>query len=134
MKKKNKNTGFYKVFVYGSLKRGFGNNDFLKDSTFLKETETLENTYHMISLGVFPGVIKNGACRVSGEVYLINKSTFVGLDYLEGNGSLYNRELIKLASGDEAWMYFFTKSWAGDGKGIGYSFGDDSIIIQNWLA
>lgn len=93
------------VFVYGSLKQGYGNHHFVATSKFLGETRTLKRAYKMLALGSFPGVFKGGKHSIEGELYEVNDLVLSNLDRLESNGYFYKRELILLANGQEAWMY-----------------------------
>ncbi len=96
----------YKVFVYGSLKLGFWNNErFLSNSDYLGDSETAEHCYDMVSFTSFPGVVEGGKYGICGEVYEVDDYTLARLDLLEGNGHFYVRKLVELTSGDEAWMY-----------------------------
>ena len=88
-----------KIFVYGTLKRGHGNFEyFLKGkSKFLGEGFT-NDKFHMRQVG-FPVVLPVGdpMKRVSGEVFEIDVGpVLAGLDRLEGNGSMYQREERKI--------------------------------------
>jgi gamma-glutamylcyclotransferase (GGCT)/AIG2-like uncharacterized protein YtfP len=100
----------HRVFVYGSLKRGFGNNSILGNSEFLGERITADNHYRMISFGAFPGVIFSKSAKtvakVFGELYVVNDYVLKRLDMLEGNGNFYQRELVSLIDEEHpAWMY-----------------------------
>lgn len=77
-----------KVFVYGTLKRGFGNNLLLSDAKYLGE-DSLEG-YDMLDLGWYPA-IKRGTGTVHGEVYEISPHILKRLDSLEGTPSYYAR-------------------------------------------
>jgi len=104
------------VFVYGSLKNGFGNNVVLQrtNSVLIGSAVTEESIYSMISFGSFPGVYRaNDQCetpyRIQGELYAVNKKGMRNLDTLESNGSFYQREVTKIRIDDkttvDAWMY-----------------------------
>lgn len=100
----------HKVFVYGSLKRGLHNNGFLSEARFIGERTTQDETWVMLSLGGFPGVLKKHhgglSASVRGELYEVDDETLARLDRLESNGHFYNRELVKLIDEDHpAWMY-----------------------------
>jgi len=82
------------VFVYGSLKNGFGNNRLLESSKFISEAITVNDNFDMTSLGGFPGVVSEGQKRISGEVYSISNDILSRLDVLESNGSFYTRRQI----------------------------------------
>ena len=93
-----------KVFVYGSLKKGYGNHDYhLDKSEFLGKSETLPQ-YSLFSLGSFPGVIKGGITPVQGELYAVDEEGLQRLDRLEGHPTFYKREVIETSEG-EAWIY-----------------------------
>jgi gamma-glutamylcyclotransferase (GGCT)/AIG2-like uncharacterized protein YtfP len=101
------------VFVYGSLKKGFPNYHVISegdDSQLIMETTTSDN-YDMISLGVFPAVIKQRSwAKIKGEVYAVDDLTMDVLDMLESNGEFYRRELISVDFMEEpVWCYFLMK-------------------------
>lgn len=105
----NKNK--YIVFVYGSLKRGFGNHTFLESSKFLGITETVYHNFRMHPLfGSFPAVTSttDDAYAIMGELYEVDFQTLKRLDMLEGDGKLYTRRLVSVwgnARIVDAWMY-----------------------------
>lgn len=84
---KDEATGRRLVFVYGSLKEGYGNHRLLLTST-LRHHATLPYGHRMFSLGGFPGVVEadlSSGYPIHGEVYEVAESTlFESLDYLEG--------------------------------------------------
>jgi gamma-glutamylcyclotransferase (GGCT)/AIG2-like uncharacterized protein YtfP len=92
-----------KIAVYGTLRKGNGNNMLLSTSNFLGATETLPK-FEMFSLGGFPG-IRNGSTRIKVEVYEVDEHTLGRLDRLEGyhgvgQPNLYERETIDTEFGD----------------------------------
>ena len=93
------------IFVYGSLKKGYGNSNLLKTSEFLG-TYMTTNRYGMVSFGSFPALIHYGNHTIQGEMYSITPETLVTLDALEGNGSFYQREVIDVEGFGEALCYF----------------------------
>ena len=135
-----------KVFVYGSLKKGFGNNRILAHSKFLGKGITLDDSFSMISLGGFPGVIY-GTKRVEGELYQVDNEVFESLDRLEGNGHFYQRELIPIILLDnpnggkniKAWMYVLVNQKSHFGRGrkenkdrIGFNDNKKAEYWRNW--
>jgi gamma-glutamylcyclotransferase (GGCT)/AIG2-like uncharacterized protein YtfP len=107
----------YSVFVYGSLKRGFGNHDCLNGSEFLGSAVTEHDCYTMHSFGAFPAVSAaddNPSHFIAGELYLVSRSTLEVLDRLEGNGHFYTRRLVNVQTNNrqivEAWMYLVPHS------------------------
>jgi len=104
-----------KVFVYGTLLRGFGNHVLLHDATYLGEATT-EPEFKMVSLGGFPGVYPGGETAIKGEVYEITESTESRLDGLEGvndlnpQRGLYRKEYIDLEGYGETLIYIYNTS------------------------
>lgn len=97
------------IFVYGTLKRGDPNHQFLNSSEFICTTRTMKK-YTMLNLGPFPGVLKNESASTSsiqGEVYDITAQTLETLDSYEGDW--YFREEVELEAGITALMYFLRK-------------------------
>ena len=87
-----KNTAL--VFVYGSLKKGFWNNRFLKGAAFLGEGHT-SKLYTLVDGGVPFAVPNEKGLPVKGEVYEIDLSTHLGpLDWLEGHPRNYERTTV----------------------------------------
>ena len=102
-----------KIFVYGTLLRGFGNWSWaLKSQTFISVGETLPE-YEMISLGGFPGMLTDGATAIQGEVFEVDDAHLQEIDKLEGAdrsnpmSGMYRAEQITLADGTECWTYIF---------------------------
>ena len=92
----------YKVAVYGTLRKGNGNNVLLSNSKMVGTVFTAPN-YQMFSLGGFPG-IRSGNKRVLVEVYEVDDATLSRLDRLEGyrgegESNFYERELTETALG-----------------------------------
>lgn len=98
------------VFVYGSLKRGFGNHPVIQDGSFIDEAITSEPSYEMFCMGGFPGVV-HGDKLISGEVYAVDDLVLERLDRLEGNGSFYTREVVDTTIGP-AWVYLLTDDYS----------------------
>lgn len=80
------------VFVYGSLRKGFGNHYLLENSQFVKEA-TLSG-FQMYSLGGFPAIThsRSKKDKIKGEIYEVNEATLYHLDRLEGHPNFYFRE------------------------------------------
>ena len=97
-----------KVFVYGTLKKGFSNHQTLDRSSghFIAECETVAK-FTMVNVGHFPGVIPGDSYTIKGEVYEVDSLNY--LDMLEGFPHLYVREEVLLANGDIAWIYLFNE-------------------------
>lgn len=99
----------HRVFVYGTLKKGLGNHNFLKNSTFIGEDRTQENLFEMRAMGSIPFVVQtnNLSFSISGELYEVTNQVLRELDILEGNGMFYTRKLVWLENNyeEQAWMY-----------------------------
>lgn len=82
-----------KVFVYGTLKRGYWNNRLLFNCEYVKD-HTL-NGYKLYNAG-FPVATPAEGCSVVGEVFEIPKDiepqVIASLDRLEGVPTMYTRE------------------------------------------
>lgn len=83
------------VFVYGTLRKGFGNHYLLKEAEFVGFAKTKEK-YTMYER-VIPFVSKDRkTSQIVGEVYLVDDNTLSRLDHLEGHPYWYYREMIDI--------------------------------------
>ena len=92
-----------RLFVYGTLKRGFRNAFYLNGADYLGEFTTCSD-YSMYDFGGYPAVSLEGDSPIAGEVYGINPDILAVIDRLEWYPDLYQRVTISTAYG-EAWMY-----------------------------
>lgn len=89
------------LFVYGSLKRGFSNQQWLAGQVFLCEAHT-RPVYRMFDYGGFPALvladrIGQTGRSISGEIWRVDIETLTRLDILEGvDQGLYRRAVIEL--------------------------------------
>ena len=105
-----------RVFVYGTLKRGFGNHRLLREATFVGKAIT-KKKYSMTRDGI-PFVNEDReTSQIHGEVYEVTPEIKEGLDRLEGfrgkrENSFYYRKSIPifvendLDQEEEAEIYF----------------------------
>lgn len=101
------------VFVYGTLKRGFGNHRVMADAggEFVCEGRTV-TPFPLVVQGLPYLIFRPGnGQRVEGEVYRIaDDEGWYRLDSLEGHPNFYRRKLIEVEGEDgdiyEAWAYF----------------------------
>ena len=116
----------HKVFVYGTLKRGYtANAMLLADAEYIGEFVTTKK-YRMYDLGPFPSVIQaDDGHYIMGEIYEVDDDTLIQLDTLEGVPRLYARgETVcrpiidgKLVEGEDnditAFIYTFNQEIQG---------------------
>lgn len=117
-----------KLFIYGTLKRGYCNNHILKEynAKWLGKATTCPG-YILIDLGCFPGLIrptrkvsrkansKIGGNKVFGEVWEVDDECLKRLDQFESG--LYERGPIELMlpfEADNVESYFYIGK-VGDG-------------------
>jgi len=99
----NNKEPMFPVFVYGSLKKGFGNHRVMDyvGAVFQHEAKTLLPKYTMFSLGGFPALDEARhdeiPAYVLGELYLVSKAGLETLDRFE-NG--YLRKSLPLQTPD----------------------------------
>jgi gamma-glutamylcyclotransferase (GGCT)/AIG2-like uncharacterized protein YtfP len=101
-------TGESYIFVYGTLKRGMGNNSILADSKF-QCYATTEPIYSLFGDGI-PFLKEGGKHHVWGEVYKVSAEVRQELDWLEGHPEWYRRVPVGLEgpwsdAGVEAYVY-----------------------------
>ncbi len=84
-----------RLFVYGTLMKGFHNNHLLTSSKYLGGG-MLEIPYYMVSLGdAFPALTPcEGLNWIKGELYEVTENTLDRVDRLEGHPWFYRRERI----------------------------------------
>src|SRR5690606_2904045 len=86
------------VFVYGTLKRGYGNHGVLGGSEFVGEAVTDRHNYYMFD-GGFPWVVDGGEHKVVGELYEVkSKNILDNLDRLEGVPYMYVKSEVDVVT------------------------------------
>jgi gamma-glutamylcyclotransferase (GGCT)/AIG2-like uncharacterized protein YtfP len=93
----------YRVFVYGTLRRGGTNHRLLARARHLGDWTT-PAVFALFDLGGYPGAVPRGQTAVVGEVYSVDAATLRRLDRLEDYPRLYDRVPVATPWGD-AWMY-----------------------------
>lgn len=101
----------YRVFVYGTLKRGHSANIMIVQNygTFVKEARTAPN-YALYCNGSFPGMKETDieGEGVLGEVFEVPGEAFEVLDRYECvRDGLFRREEIELEDGSKAFAYLY---------------------------
>jgi gamma-glutamylcyclotransferase (GGCT)/AIG2-like uncharacterized protein YtfP len=83
------------VFVYGTLMYGNANHKhYLANSRYLGDG--VLHGYALYDLGSYPGVKPSESDQVLGEVYSIDAETLERVNYLEGEGSLYSLQKVRI--------------------------------------
>ena len=90
------------VFVYGTLKRGEVNHHWLVGASWQGKSKLLGVLLH--DLGPFPMAVIGDGTAI-GEVYAVNEPGLARLDELEGYPRLYDRQVLSLNDGRQAWVY-----------------------------
>src|SRR3990167_8313550 len=84
------------IFVYGTLKKGFGNHPVLGMNARFVNTGRTCHYYVMYDAG-FPVVMKGEkGAPITGEIYDVDQETIKRLDRLESVGYMYRRERVVL--------------------------------------
>lgn len=91
-------SALHRVFIYGSLMRGFGNHRTLATNGEARFLGTARSSaeYTMIDLGSFPAVLEGGNTVIHGEVWEVDDACLAALDRLEGHPDFYCRGPITL--------------------------------------
>ena len=108
---KKADNGKVRVFVYGTLKQGHGNNPLLANAnaSFLGY-DTISGHFQMFDLGGIPALVHNKQDRpstVKGQIFATTDAGLAALDHLEGHPHFYER--IKVWSDmlkRRVWVYF----------------------------
>lgn len=113
------------LFVFGTLKRGYGNNARCLDGAkFLGEAISVEANYVMQRIG-FPILWQDNttkkAAKVSGEIFDVSPEHIAVCDRLEGHPRMYKREQREFHIGHyagkriiTAWVYLWQQNHTGD--------------------
>jgi gamma-glutamylaminecyclotransferase len=111
------------LFVYGTLRRGCGNNRVMpRDAKFQAEVRTRPG-YALYDSGL-PCMVKDApAHSVLGELYEISRESLRMLDRFEGHPTFYRREAIEV----EGWIspvWAYLRADGGDKHGELVASGD----------
>ena len=84
------------IAVYGSLRKGMGNHGLISHSTMI-ERRTVQLPYKMISLGGFPGLVKDETPNdIVIELYEVDQPTYARVERLEGYPTFYDKYAFEL--------------------------------------
>jgi len=95
-----------RLFVYGTLRRGFENHGELGGATYLGSLLT-EARCALVEREGYPALVR-GDEAIAGELYAVDAALLARLDVFEGAG--YVRGPVSLADGSVADAY-----WSADG-------------------
>lgn len=102
-----------RVFVYGSLKRGFRHHDQMAGARFLGEARTAAR-YTLVIAGEYPALVEGGTTAVSGEVFAVDDHQLAALDAFEEVPGVYVRAPLELGGGERVLAYFLPGERARD--------------------
>jgi gamma-glutamylcyclotransferase (GGCT)/AIG2-like uncharacterized protein YtfP len=101
----------HRLFVYGSLKRGFRHHDLLGGASFEGDARTAPD-FSLVLQGEYPALVRGGTECVHGEIYRVTDELLTELDRFEGCPDLYLREQIQLDDGTSALSYVISPNGA----------------------
>lgn len=95
----------HQVFVYGSLKRDQFNHRWLQGASFIGRSCLAGARLH--SLGSYPMAVldPDPGAVIHGELFAVEEQGLALLDQLEGHPDFYERQVLTLADGQQAWVY-----------------------------
>ena len=82
------------LFVYGTLMKGQGAHERLNDATLIGNA--ILRDFELIDLGSFPGIRPRVGGSVVGELYEVDDELIKNIDMYEGEGTLYDREPVRV--------------------------------------
>lgn len=95
-----------KIVVYGTLKRGYGNNRLLSKATFVKDIEVQGyKLYYCHKDSGFPVARPDPNSSLLGEMFEVDEGIIFNTDRLEGEGVMYNRVRLSDEVGENTYMY-----------------------------
>ncbi len=94
--------GYVRLFVYGSLKRGFENESVLEGAKFVQEARTVPG-YVLFDMGSYPALVAHGDGVVHGEIFDVPETMLSMLDSFESDP--YQRDIIQLHATQDAHTY-----------------------------
>lgn len=98
----------HKLFIYGSLKKGYSNHKVLEGAKFIKDYTTTYK-YTLLNLGHFPGLYQNGVTPITGEIWEVDDAKLSKLDWFEGHPNHFERRKMvgELEGKEDLWCYFY---------------------------
>jgi gamma-glutamylcyclotransferase (GGCT)/AIG2-like uncharacterized protein YtfP len=134
------------LFVYGTLKEGYGNNWYLQRNNAEKVANTTTAEEYIMFNAGFPVMMEPVDCndltlpalQCKGEVWKLNNVALEQVDRLESNGDMYNRKEITVTLEDgttmNVWSYFGgAEYWeGGDRLSLSEIIGIDNGEYYQW--
>lgn len=102
-----------RLFVYGSLKRGFVHHEKLAGASFVYEVQTAPG-YSLYLYQGYPALVKDGAGVVSGELFYVTSGMLPALDTFEDVPDLYQRAELVTSDGGSAFAYLMSREKVSD--------------------
>jgi gamma-glutamylcyclotransferase (GGCT)/AIG2-like uncharacterized protein YtfP len=93
----------YRVFVYGTLRRGESNHAVIARARFLGTARTRPE-WRRVSIGPYPALAPGGDV-IEGELYEVDAALLAALDRVEDVPRLYRRVTLTLEDGTHAEAY-----------------------------
>ena len=102
------------LFVYGTLKQGFGNHVFLDRAKFVSKSSVQGILLH---LGAYPGLLlEQNGFQVQGEIWRVRMGPeLTSIDRLEGHPHMYKRKEVESLHGTVQ-TYEYQDAWTNTGK------------------
>src|SRR5690349_6262989 len=119
-----------KLFVYGTLKRGFSNAKELDGASFEGRAATA-NGYELHIVSGYPALVRSESGRVRGELYTVSVEHLRRLDVFEGVPDWYQREIVVLADGREVEAYVKRREDVSDGERMaGEEYFEEGHLVE----
>jgi gamma-glutamylcyclotransferase (GGCT)/AIG2-like uncharacterized protein YtfP len=100
------------IFVYGTLKTGLRNHNFMEQAIYIGEAATKNPVWHLVDIMpdddcdyMYPRLTRGGKNQVHGEVYKVDAQMLAQIDELEDVDREYRREKISLTNNMKADTY-----------------------------
>ena len=122
------------VFVYGTLKRNYGNNVLLQQGGKFVDVDVIDGykLVYAMGKGSFPFAVENEGTGIKGEIFDISEDyldyTLKNLDQLEGHPSWYRRVPARTREGRDVEFYMMPNP--RDRNGEECSYDDDNNCFE----
>jgi gamma-glutamylaminecyclotransferase len=96
-----------RLFVYDTMLSGEPDHPLLRGAERLASART-EATFHLVDLGAFGALVPGGSTAVEGEVYSVDRETYLAIDVRREVPVLFQRCAITLEDGTTAEAHVMT--------------------------